>query len=131
MPDSLPSLPSLSAVEATVRLYLDGLHEGAAEKIARAFHPCAHLYSAREGQVADLPRADWLAMIGKRPSPAAQGAAREDRILAVDFADDTLACVKVECAVPPRRFTDYLLLLNTAEGWRIVAKGFTTRPPAG
>ena len=30
--------------------------------------------------------------------------------------------MKVACQLPPRYFTDYLVLNRTAEGWRIVSK---------
>ncbi len=114
-----------AAITACVQTYLDGLHEGDPAKIAAAFHPCAHLYSVGEGgAVADLPREEWLARIAARPSPAATGLERADRILAVDGNGPDAACVKVECAIPPRFFTDYLLLLRTGDGWRIVAKSF-------
>ena len=118
---------SHAAITACVQLYLDGLHEGDAEKIAAAFHPCAHLYSvADDGGVTDVPRAEWLERVRNRPSPAATGMARHDRILAVDQNGPDAACVKLECALPPRFFTDYLLLLRVADGWRIVAKSFHT-----
>lgn len=113
-------------IEAVVQLYLDGLHEGDPDKIAAAFHPCAHLYSEEGGQVTDLPRAEWLARLATRPKPAEQGLSRHDRILAMDMAGEDLACVKLECAIPPRFFTDYLMLLRTADGWRIVSKVFRT-----
>lgn len=116
-----------AAIAACVQTYLDGLHEGDAGKIAAAFHPCAHLYSvADDGTVADVPRAAWLERVRSRPSPKATGLARHDRILAMDQNGPDAACVKLECAIPPRFFTDYLLLLRTAEGWRIVAKSFHT-----
>jgi hypothetical protein len=115
---------TMTAIMTVVQTYLDGLHEGATAKIAAAFHPCAHLYSVDGGAVTDLPRAEWLARIADRPKPSEQGLAREDRILAVDMTGDEAACVKVNCCIPPRYFTDYLLLLKTGEGWRIVAKSF-------
>ncbi|MFN3447655.1 MAG: nuclear transport factor 2 family protein [Roseococcus sp.] len=131
MPEAPPTLPEIAAIEAVVRLYLDGLHEGDAEKLARAFHPCAHLYSLRAGAVADLPREEWLAAVRARPSAQSQGLLREDRILAIDLAGEEAACVKVACCIPPRWFTDYLLLLRTGEGWRIVSKSFRTELRAG
>jgi hypothetical protein len=129
MPDThaqAPTLPALAEIEAVVQTYLDGLHEGDADKLAAAFHPCAHLYSVPEGKLTDLPRAEWLEMVKNRPSAKSRGLAREDRILAIDLNGEEAACVKVNCCIPPRYFTDYLLLLKTAEGWRIVAKSFRT-----
>ena len=126
MPDGSMTLPALSAIEAVVKTYLDGLYEGDGAKIAAAFHPVSHLYNVVDGVVADLPREEWLARIASRPKPSAQGFVREDRVLAIDMAGDDAACVKVNCCIPPRYFTDYLLLLKTAEGWKIVSKSFNT-----
>jgi hypothetical protein len=129
MPDSIqsPSVTILAEIEAVVRLYLDGLYEGDAEKLARAFHPVSALHSlASDGSVQVLPRDTWLDWVKSRPSPAALGLAREDRILAIDLNGEEAACVKLACAIPPRFFTDYLLLLKTGEGWRIVQKLFRT-----
>ncbi|WP_424812115.1 nuclear transport factor 2 family protein [Roseococcus sp. YIM B11640] len=127
MPDGHMSQNAITAIQAVVQTYLDGLYEGDGAKIAAAFHPVSHLYSvAKDGGVADLPREEWLKLMATRPKPAEQGLAREDRILAVDMAGEDAACVKVNCCIPPRWFTDYLLLLKTSEGWRIVSKSFHT-----
>ncbi len=126
MPDGSVTLPALTQIEAVVQTYLDGLYEGDGAKIAAAFHPVSHLYNVVDGAVVDLPRADWLTMIAGRTSAASRGLAREDRILAMDMAGEDAACVKVNCCIPPRYFTDYLLLLKTAEGWKIVSKSFHT-----
>lgn len=126
MPDDAVSLPALTQIEAVVRTYLDGLYEGDGAKIAAAFHPVSHLYNVVDGAVVDLPRENWLEMIAGRAKPSDTGFVREDRILAMDMAGEDAACVKVNCCIPPRYFTDYLLLLKTSEGWRIVSKSFNT-----
>ena len=64
-----------AAIEKTLWTYLDGLHEGDADKIAQAFHPVSHLYSEANGDVADVPRDKWLDMVRSRPSAKSQGLA--------------------------------------------------------
>jgi hypothetical protein len=118
------STSDLAAIEAVVWTYLDGLYEGDADKLASAFHPVSHLYSDNNGQVTDLPRDRWLEMVRKRQSPKASGQARYDRIVSIDQSGPATAFAKVECAVLPRYFVDYLTLIKTAEGWRVVAKAF-------
>jgi hypothetical protein len=115
-----------AAIEKTLWTYLDGLHEGDAEKIAAAFHPVSHLYSESGGDVVDVPREKWLDMVRGRPSAKSQGQARHDRIVTIDQSGPATAFAKVECALPPRFFVDYLTLLKTKDGWRIVAKAFKT-----
>ena len=48
------------------------------------------------------------------------------RIVTIDQSGPATAFAKVECALPPRFFVDYLTLLKTKDGWRIVAKAFKT-----
>jgi hypothetical protein len=53
-----------------------------------------------------------------------QDLARNDKILSTNIAGPDTAFAVVNCAVPPRYFTDYLTLLKTSNGWRIVSKTF-------
>ena len=114
----------LAAIEAVIQTYFDGLHQGDVAKLDAAFHPISHLYSERDGEVVDLPRERWFEMVRNRPSPAASGLARDDRILMLDISGPETAFVKVACQIPPRYFTDYLVLNRTKEGWKIVSKVF-------
>ena len=99
-----------AAIEKTLWTYLDGLHEGDADKIAQAFHPVSHLYSETNGDVADVPRDKWLDMVRNRPSAKSQGLPRHDRIVTIDQSGPVSAFAKVECALPPRFFVDYLTM---------------------
>ena len=65
-------------------------------------------------------------MVRGRPAPRTQGHPRHDRIVTIDQSGPVTAFAKVECALPPRFFVDYLTLIKTADGWRIVAKAFKT-----
>ncbi len=117
-------------IEALVQTYLDGLYEGDTEKLARVFHPTSALAHDMGGELKVVPRDEWLEAVKNRPTPVSQGLARHDEILQIDQGGPTTAFVKVKCAIPPRFFTDYLVLNRTAEGWRIVSKVYRadTRP---
>ncbi|MFN3853307.1 MAG: nuclear transport factor 2 family protein [Phreatobacter sp.] len=119
-----PSTFDRSTVEAVVNLYLDGLYEGDADKLAAAFHPTADLRWQEKGELNILTRDDWLERVRKRPSARAQGQKRHDFVVMVDRSDASTVFVKVQCALPPRFFTDYLVLLKLADGWRIVSKAY-------
>lgn len=116
----------VAAVEKVIWTYLDGLYEGDTEKLGAAFHDVSHLYSMHEGGVADLPRAQWFDMVKSRPSAKSKGLPRADRIVSIDFSGPETAFVKVECALHPRYFTDYLTLLKLKDGWKVVSKTFRT-----
>ena len=116
----------IAAIEAVLQTYFDGLHEGDTAKLDAAFHPGAHVYSDKDGVVQDLPREQWFEWVRNRPNAKAQGLARDDRVLMIDQPGPELAMAKVACQIPPRFFTDYLVLLKTRQGWRIVSKVFRT-----
>ena len=125
MPDASgkPIAPSaLAEIEAVIQTYFDGLYEGDVEKLGAAFHPCSHLYCAQKGDVLDVPREQWFEAVKSRESAAKRGLARDDRILFVDQSGPETAFVKVACQLPPRYFTDYLVLNRTDAGWKIVSK---------
>jgi hypothetical protein len=114
------------SISATVQLYLDGLYEGDADKLAAAFHPASALSSEDAGKLKVLPRDQWLELVRSRQSAKSLGLTRHDEILQIDQSSSTSAFVKLKCAVPPRFFTDYLCLLKIDDRWQIVQKIFTT-----
>jgi hypothetical protein len=116
----------IKAIEAVVWTYLDGLYEGDTAKLGKAFHEVSHLYSMSEGGVTDLPRDTWFEWVKTRGSPKSKGLKRSDRIVSIDLSGPETAFVKLECAIPPRYFTDYLTLLKLKDGWRVVSKTFRT-----
>jgi hypothetical protein len=115
-----------AAIEAVVQTYLDGLYEGDVEKLAAAFHPTSSLTYEENGALTPLPRDQWLEAVRNRPSPQSRGLPRHDRILQIDQASPTAAFVKLNCAIPPRFFTDYLSLLKVEGRWQVAQKVFAT-----
>jgi hypothetical protein len=113
-------------IETAVKTYLDGLHEGDAEKLASVFHPTSRLTYEEGGKLTVLPRDQWLEVVRSRPSPKARGLSRHDEILQIDQASPTMAFVKLRCAIPPRFFTDYLSLLKIDGKWQVAQKVFAT-----
>jgi hypothetical protein len=117
-------------IEKAVQTYLDGLYEGDADKLASVFHPTSVLTSDQEGRLTILPRDEWLERVRNRPSPKAQGLSRHDEVLQIDEAGPTTALVKVNCAMPPRFFTDYLSFLKIDGRWQVAQKVFAERREA-
>src|ERR1700682_1845311 len=111
-------------VEALVINYFDGLYEGNADKLGAIFHPSADLRWLEKGELQILTVPDWLDRVRKRPSAKAEGKPREDFIVTIDRSDDSTAFIKVRCQLPPRYFTDYLVAMKLADGWKIVSKSY-------
>jgi hypothetical protein len=113
-----------STVEAVIQHYFDALYEGDADKLAAIFHPSADLRWQEKGELQVLTVPDWLDRVRKRGSAKAEGKAREDFTVLVDRSDASTALVKVRCQLPPRYFTDYLVLMKLNAGWTIVSKSY-------
>jgi hypothetical protein len=113
-----------TTVEDVIQLYFDGLYEGDADKLGEAFDPSADLRWVEKGELQVLSVPDWLDRVRKRPSAKAEGKPREDFVVTMDRSDDKTAFVKVKCQLPPRYFTDYLVALKLADGWKIVSKSY-------
>ncbi|QCK86551.1 nuclear transport factor 2 family protein [Phreatobacter aquaticus] len=113
-----------STIEAVIQHYFDGLYEGDADKLGAIFHPSADLRWQEKGELQVLTAPDWLDRVRKRPSAKSEGKAREDFTVLIDRSDATTALVKVRCQLPPRYFTDYLVLMKLTDGWTIVSKSY-------
>lgn len=116
----------IAAIAAATQTYLDGLYEGDADKLASVFLPTSALTQSFEGEVKITPRDAWLDAVRNRPAPKAAGLARHDQILTVDRISGNLAHVKLNCAIPPRFFTDILSFVKIGGEWKIAQKVFTT-----
>ncbi len=116
----------LAAITAATQTYLDALHTGDADRIASVFLPSSALTQVFENDLKITPRDVWLDAVRTRPSPKAQGLTRHDHVLTVDLISDTLAHVKVKCAIPPRYFIDILSFVKLDGQWRVAQKVFTT-----
>lgn len=111
-------------VVAALDDYFSGLRHSDTSRLRRVFHPEAHYFCATTGVLQHLDMAQYFPVVDNRPSPASQGHASTDRILAIEFAGPVTAFVKAECSIPPKFFTDFLVLLKLDGRWQIVSKVF-------
>lgn len=122
--------PRYAAVVEVLSAYFDGLYQSDAEGLSQVFHPDARYVCATEEPLVHLGMAEYLPMVAARPSPASRGEARHDRIAGIEFAGPTTAFARVNCAIGPKYFTDFLTLIRTDGRWRIIAKVFHHDPLA-
>jgi hypothetical protein len=117
-------MTAFDEVVQALGLYFDGLHHSDTARLKQVFHPQANYYCATDGALLHLDMDRYFPIVDARPSPASQGHARTDRILSIEFAGPVTAFAKVECAIPPKRFTDFLTLVKVDGRWQIAAKVF-------
>ena len=119
---------SYQEIAEALAAYFDGFYEGDVDKLKRIFHPSAHLFSATDGPLADDAIEAVYERVGGRANPADTGQQRLDRILSIDKSGAESALAKVQIAIGPKLFTDYLNLLKIDGRWQIIAKIYTYVP---
>ena len=126
-------MSAFDAVSATLRDYFDALHFCDVDKLSRVFHPVAVYATADETPLLHCTMEEYCPVVAARQSPASRGEERRNAIESIEFAGDNTACAKVRCAIGERDFVDFLTLVRTDAGWRIMAKVFqiTERQTAG
>jgi hypothetical protein len=122
-------LPPIAAADyglllETMERYFDAFHRSDARQLATLFHPGA-LYAFAEGErLKQLDMATYFPIVAARLAPASRGEARDDRVLALEFAGPRTALVKAECRIAGKRYLDFLSFLKLDGRWQIVAKVF-------
>ena len=108
----------------TLKAYFDGLYYSDTERLGRVFHPRARYVSATGEDLVDLGMDEYFPVVDKREPPATRGEERRDAIQSIQFAGPKTAFACVNCGIGDRYFTDFLTLIKTDDGWRIIAKVF-------
>jgi hypothetical protein len=68
--------------------------------------------------------------VASRTPPAAENQKRLDHVLSIDKSGPEAALAKVQIAIGPRLYTDYLNILQIDGRWQIVSKIYTYVPIA-
>jgi 4-oxalocrotonate tautomerase len=116
-------------VSATLQTYFDGLYECSSKILAKVFHPEAHYYCATEGKLLHLDMGQYFPIVDQRSSPASKKEQRVDKIISIEFAGPVTAFARVQCAIQPKHFTDFLTLVFIENRWQIVSKVFHFEQP--
>jgi 4-oxalocrotonate tautomerase len=119
---------SYSEIVQVLQDYFDGFYASDVAKLKGVFHPNCHLMSATAGPLADDDMDAVYARVAGREPPAAVDQKRRDRVLSIDRSGPEAALAKVEIAIGPRLYTDYLNLLRIDGRWWIVSKIYTYVP---
>lgn len=114
-------------IEEAVRAYVEGYLCQDASALRRVFHPDSRLMSVDEGAAEATPTAGWFDRIETKRQGGGGPLAGTHEILGIDQAG-IAAVAKVRLELAAYIFTDYLSLLKTAAGWKIVHKIYEAVP---
>jgi len=116
-------MPDYAEIEVLMHEYFRLLHEGDVKGIERMFMPTCNLSCAMaDGSVTHMTRTEYMTAVASRKAPKELGYPCVGRIVSIDQSGPHTAVAKVECAVQPRHFTDYLTLIKENDSWRIASK---------
>ena len=106
----------------TVNNYIEGLRDGDAERVAKAFYSTVNLSSLNEdGSLVLTPKDALVELVASGQVPQ-----NSSEILSLEVTND-MAVVKVKIDLPTLNYFDYLTLLRMkTAGWKIVSKTYTT-----
>ena len=107
-------------ITAILTDYFAGIYEGNTEKLDRVFHPEGQLSCVTDGYLNLVNKTKYLEIVANREPPESQGSHRYDKIISINMAGPETALAKVECAIPPRYFTDLLTLIKLDGKWMII-----------
>ena len=118
-------------VRAVVGTYFDALHYCDTDKLQAVFHPRAIYATADEDPPLYRNMDEYVPVVAARQSPASRGEQRRESIDSIEFAGENTAVARVRCSIGQRDFVDFLTLIRSEHGWRIIAKvfQFTERTP--
>ena len=108
----------LEAVEKTLRAYMDGATLGDSTMFASAFHPDGQMIFMRDGKMNVVPLREFMTR-----TKNGQKGDRKNRIVSIQI-QGTSAQARLEVETPEVIFHDFMGLLKTPEGWKIVSKLF-------
>jgi len=108
----------IESINSTLESYIHGTANGEPDRVRKAFHDDFQLYLISADTLRVISGSQYITNIekGKKYN-------RKGRVVSIDY-ENNAAAAKVEVFFPEtnRLATDYLLLLKTFDGWKILHK---------
>lgn len=116
-------MDDFAEIRELVADYFRILHEGDIAGIKEVFLPeCSLITPADDGGVTHMTLTEYIQIVEGRESPKENGYPLFGKLISFDQSGPRNAMVKIDCAVQPRYFTDYLSLVKLGDDWKIAAK---------
>jgi len=97
------------------------MYEGDVDRLRRIFNLQCRPFGENRSRNHEFPLEGFLDQIGSEPVPKEQGEPFEMRLVSVDRTA-SIAIAKVDVRYQNRRFTNYLMLQRTGDGWNIARR---------
>lgn len=120
-------MSELTAIEAVIHAYFQGLHQGNPDLVQRAFLPEAGIFGYYEGELVKITLHEYLNILKRQSPPVLLGEEFDMQISGIDQIG-RIASVRTRYLFQALRYTEYLALLNIDGDWKIVNKTFHHDP---
>jgi hypothetical protein len=118
----------LQAIKDAVQLYIDGIHDGDAGLLKKAFHPQAMMYGTSGENVTVTPIDGLYAFVNANVPPARSGDPHQCSIVSVRISGNTAAVEMTEDQTYSHNYVNYFHLLKIDGEWKIVSKSYSAVP---
>jgi len=108
----------LEGVKKALGYYMDGASNGDKEMFTKAFLPEGQMLFVTEEGTRIIPLADFVARMKD-----GQKSDRKNRIVSIEI-EGNVAQARLRVEAPDLIFHDFMSLLKTEDGWKIVSKIF-------
>ena len=116
-------MADIAKIETMMQDYMIGLHTGDQAAIDAQFLPECDLCCANEdGSYIHMSLQQYKDLVAGRKSPKELGYPVYGKVVHIDQSGPNTAFVKIDCAVQPKYFIDYLSLVKTEGEWKIASK---------
>lgn len=110
-------------IEDAVRLYIDGVSKGDADKLKTGFHSEAWMFGSVDGQRYDIPISQLIEMVTSQPFGS--GGSYTARITSVQQIGDVATAIVEEDGIwGSLSCVDFFTLAKIDGSWKIVNKTF-------
>ena len=118
-------------INTLMELYFEGLYQADSAMLRRVFHPNLAYVCATKGDPLYLDLETYMARIDKRVAPAQSADPRDETVLDISIGTPEMAKVTARMMLMGRSYLDFLTLLKTDQGWRVISKIFAYEPLKG
>ena len=111
-------------ISTMLQLYFDGLYHSDTQRLRHVFHARAQYVCVSDATLTYRTMEEYFPIVDQRPSPASRGEPRADDIVSIEFAGPVTAFARVNCAIGPKYFTDFLTFIHIDDRWQAISKVF-------
>jgi hypothetical protein len=123
-PDYATHQAAVRRILEVINPYLDGLYAGDPVGMLDPFTKDSEIiFTDENGRLFEANAIEFLGEgLRSAASPKSQGYPPHNMVLNVDMLSRDTAVVKVACAAPPAFFTDYMMMVQVDDVWKICSK---------